>query len=92
MGFRQQGQSRNALRLELVGDEIQKCGASPFGCLGDGASEKDFVVELAGVAVVELAAGDAAPGRGRCLAIAIFANGGGEPVFEVGVEAVLRLA
>ena len=54
MGLRQQSQARNALGLELVGDEIQKSGASPFGCLGDGASEKDFVVELAGVAVVEL--------------------------------------
>ena len=54
VGLRQQSQARYALGLELVGDEIQKSGASPFGCLGDGASEKDFVVELAGVAVVEL--------------------------------------
>src|SRR6266700_1964837 len=41
---------------------------------------------------LELAARNAAARCDGHLAAAIFAHGGGEPVFEVGVEAVLRLA
>ena len=54
MGLGQQGQARDSLGFELVGDQVEQGGASPFSCFGNGGPEKVFVVELAGVAVVEL--------------------------------------
>ena len=52
--FRQQGQSRDALGLEAVGDQIEKGGTSTFRCCRDGGSQECFVVEPGRIAVVKL--------------------------------------
>ena len=54
VGFRQKSQTGHALRLEPMGDEVEKGRTSTFGCGGDAGSQEGFVVELAVVAVVEL--------------------------------------
>ena len=37
-----------------MGDQVEQGGASPLRCCGDGGSEKGFVVELGGIAVIQL--------------------------------------
>ena len=52
--FSEQGQSRDALGLEAVSDQVEKSGTSTLRCCRDGGSQKCFVVEPAGIALVEL--------------------------------------
>lgn len=52
--FGQQGQPRDALGFETVGDQVEQGCTGTLCCCGDGGPEEKFVVELGAVATVEL--------------------------------------
>ncbi len=54
MGFGQQGQSRNPLGFESVGDQVEEGGTCTLRCCSDGVPQEDFVVELGAVAAIKL--------------------------------------
>ena len=54
MRFRQQGQTSYSLGLEPVGNQIEQRCTSLFGSGCEGGSQKSFVVEPDGFAVIEL--------------------------------------
>jgi hypothetical protein len=54
MRFGEEGQSCHPLWIEAVGDQMQECGTSTFGCACDGVPQESFVIELGAVAFVKL--------------------------------------
>ena len=54
MGFGQQGESGDALGLEVMGDQVEKGRTGFFRCRRDAGSQKGFIVEPAGITLVKL--------------------------------------
>ncbi len=54
VGFGQQGESGDALGLEVVRDQVEKSRTGAFCCRRDAGSQECFIVEPTGVTLVEL--------------------------------------